>query len=115
MGLTIHWSFQGPQKKSEATAIIEKMRQRAMDLPFESVGDIVHFKGEERPIRQRSTRLAVPLVQDSGRRDHLDPRWQDRMGLSCPRDHRLPGQRGPRQRMDGDLLGDLSQDNPDRG
>ena len=47
MGLTIHWSFQGPQKKSEATAIIEKMRQRAMDLPFESVGDIVHFKGEQ--------------------------------------------------------------------
>ena len=47
MGLTIHWSFQGPQKKSEAKAIIEKMRQRAMDLPFESVGDIVHFKGEQ--------------------------------------------------------------------
>ena len=47
MGLTIHWSFQGPQKKSEATAIIEKMRQRAMDLPFESVGEIVHFKGEQ--------------------------------------------------------------------
>ena len=32
MGLTIHWSFQGPQKKSEATAIIDKMRQRAMGL-----------------------------------------------------------------------------------
>ena len=45
MGLTIHWSFQGPQKKSEATAIIEKLRQRAMDLPFESVGEIVRFKG----------------------------------------------------------------------
>ena len=47
MGLTIHWSFQGPQKKSEATAIIEKMRQRAMDQPFESVGEIVHFKGKD--------------------------------------------------------------------
>ena len=46
MGLTIHWSFQGPQKKSEATAIIEKMRQRAMDLPFETVGEVVHFKGK---------------------------------------------------------------------
>ena len=47
MGLTIHWSFQGPQSKSEVTSIIAKMRQRAMDLPFESVGEIVHFKGED--------------------------------------------------------------------
>jgi hypothetical protein len=47
MGLTIHWSFQGPQKKSEAKTVIEKMRQRAMDLPFESVGEVVHFKGKD--------------------------------------------------------------------
>ena len=47
MGLTIHWSFQGPQKNTEAKAVIEKMRQRAMDLPFEAVGDIVHFKGRD--------------------------------------------------------------------
>ena len=47
MGLTIHWSFQGPQKKSEATAIIDKLRERAMDLPFESVGDVVRFKGKD--------------------------------------------------------------------
>lgn len=47
MGLTIHWSFQGPKTKSEATAIIGKMRQRAMDLPFEAVGEIVHFKGRD--------------------------------------------------------------------
>ncbi len=47
MGLTIHWSFQGPKTKSEAKTIIEKLRQRALDLPFESVGEIVHFKGED--------------------------------------------------------------------
>ena len=47
MGLTIHWSFQGPQSKTEATTIIGKLRQRAMDLPFESVGDIVRFKGKD--------------------------------------------------------------------
>ena len=47
MGLTIHWSFQGPQNKTEAKAIIEKLRQRAMDLPFESVSEIVSFKGED--------------------------------------------------------------------
>ena len=47
MGLTIHWSFKGPKTKTEAKAIIEKMRQRAMDLPFKSVSEIVRFKGEE--------------------------------------------------------------------
>lgn len=47
MGLTIHWSFEGPKTRTEASAIIEKMRQRAMDLPFESVGEIVRFKGEQ--------------------------------------------------------------------
>ena len=46
MGLTIHWHFQGPKTKIEARAVIEKMRQRAMDLPFESVGEIAEFKGE---------------------------------------------------------------------
>ena len=47
MGLTIHWAFKGPKAKTEAKAIIEKLRQRAMDLPFESVSEIVRFKGEE--------------------------------------------------------------------
>ena len=46
MGLTIHWSFKGPKTKAEAKAVIEKLRQRAMDLPFESVSAIVQFKGE---------------------------------------------------------------------
>ena len=47
MGLTIHWTFRGPPLKADAQAAIEKMRQRAMDLPFESVGEIVHFKGPD--------------------------------------------------------------------
>jgi hypothetical protein len=34
MGLTIHWSLQGPPLKADAKAVIEKMRQRAMDLPL---------------------------------------------------------------------------------
>ena len=46
MGLTIHWELAGPKSKAQATSIVEKMRQRAMDLPFESVGVIVHFQGE---------------------------------------------------------------------
>jgi hypothetical protein len=47
MGLTIHWSFQGPPLRAHAQAVIEKMRQRALDLPFESVSEIVHFQGPE--------------------------------------------------------------------
>jgi hypothetical protein len=43
MGLTINWEWQGPKSKDEALAVIEKMRQRALDLPFESVSEIVHF------------------------------------------------------------------------
>ena len=47
MGLTIHWDFQGPPLKADAEAVIEQMWQRAMDLPFESVSEIVHFQGPE--------------------------------------------------------------------
>ena len=47
MGLTIHWSFQGPPLRADAKAVIEKMRQRALDLPFESVSGVVHFQGPE--------------------------------------------------------------------
>jgi hypothetical protein len=47
MGLTIHWSFQGPPPKADALAVIEKMRQRALDLPFDSVSEIVQFQGPD--------------------------------------------------------------------
>jgi DNA-binding XRE family transcriptional regulator len=47
MGLTIHWSLQAkansPQK---ACQLIEKLRQKALDLPFEQVGDIVEVSGD---------------------------------------------------------------------
>ncbi len=47
MGLTILWSFQGPKIRADAKTIVEKMRQRAMDLPFESVGEVVQFTGDD--------------------------------------------------------------------
>ncbi len=47
MGLTVHWSFQGPPLKADAEAVIEQMRQRALDLPVESVSEVVHFQGPE--------------------------------------------------------------------
>jgi hypothetical protein len=47
MGLTINWNWQGPQSKDESQAIIGQLRQRALDLPFESVSEIVHFEGDD--------------------------------------------------------------------
>ncbi len=47
MGLTIHWKLQGPTTKAQAKTVIERMRQRALDLPFESVSDIAQFRGDE--------------------------------------------------------------------
>lgn len=47
MGLTINWNWQGPPSKDEAQTVIERLRQRALDLPFESVSEIVHFEGDD--------------------------------------------------------------------
>jgi hypothetical protein len=47
MGLTIHWDWHGPKSSNEAETVIEKMRQRAMDLPFEAVSEVVQFQGND--------------------------------------------------------------------
>ena len=47
MGLTIHWDFRSSLLKADARAAMEKMRQRALDLPFESVSEMVHFQGAD--------------------------------------------------------------------
>jgi hypothetical protein len=44
MGLTIHYTLKA---KADAKEIVQKMRQLAMDLPFEEVGEIVDLKGEQ--------------------------------------------------------------------
>lgn len=46
MGLTVHYSIKCSAKSSgDARAIVERMRQLALDLPFESVGEIIHLAG----------------------------------------------------------------------
>lgn len=48
MGLTIHYSLQSPKaSKSQARSIIEQLRQRALDLPFASVGEIGDLQGQQ--------------------------------------------------------------------
>lgn len=48
MGLTIHYSFK-PQCDSPEAArqIVEQLRQKALDLPFLQVGEIIEASGEE--------------------------------------------------------------------
>jgi hypothetical protein len=45
MGLTIHWTIRAPASSAiKARRLLEQLRQRALELPFESVGDIVELR-----------------------------------------------------------------------
>ena len=81
MGLTVHWQFQGPKTKAEAKGILEKLRQRAMDLPFVRVGELVEFKGKkaqfsqerDEPFRWLKIQARETIWSDNGR-----------IGWNCP-------------------------------
>ena len=45
MGLTVHWNIDF--KGQDARKAVEAVRKRALDLPFEKVGEIVHLKGKD--------------------------------------------------------------------
>jgi len=45
MGLTIHYTLKSDQENAKLT--VHKMRQLALDLPFEEVGEIVDLKGKQ--------------------------------------------------------------------
>jgi hypothetical protein len=47
MGLTIHYKFQSDvQNQKAARQLIEQLRQKALDLPFKEVGEIIDLSGE---------------------------------------------------------------------
>lgn len=47
MGLTIHYSLQlSGGNKSQARQLIDQLRQKALDLPFKEVGEIVEMDGD---------------------------------------------------------------------
>jgi len=47
MGLTIHYSLNSATRSAnQATRLVEQMRQLALDLPFEEVGEIVSLAGD---------------------------------------------------------------------
>src|SRR4051812_44130227 len=46
MGLTIPYTLHAPPKLvADARAVVEQLRQRALDLPFRSVGDLLDLSG----------------------------------------------------------------------
>ncbi len=48
MGLTIHWNFRSNTRSpKQAREKIDRLHSRALDLPFEQVGDIVELTGPE--------------------------------------------------------------------
>ena len=48
MGLTIHWKLKSDVRTdAEARTLVERLRQRARDLPFASVGEIVDLAGRD--------------------------------------------------------------------
>ena len=47
MGLTIHYQFQSEASSpADARQLVEQLRQKALDLPFQEVGEIVEVNGD---------------------------------------------------------------------
>jgi len=46
MGLTIHYDFDKKATVKEARAFVEALRQRALDLPFREVGEVIELRGD---------------------------------------------------------------------
>ena len=54
MGLTIHYDLHtDPCPPTQARQLVEQLHQRALDLPFGEVGDIVEYEGDQCDFRQR--------------------------------------------------------------
>lgn len=47
MGLTIHYTFQTDRGAEEAKHLVSELRKRALDLPFQEVGDLAELEGAE--------------------------------------------------------------------
>lgn len=76
MGLTIHYSLQSASRsRAEARQLVERLRQKALDLPFKEVGEVEEINGDPADFNK--------LGQD-------DPhRWLlIQAGQSLVRDHR---------------------------
>lgn len=63
MGLTIHYEMKY-KNKSGVKKLIENMRQTSLDLPFESVSEVIHLKGVDTDYEKQSDEnLRWQLIQ----------------------------------------------------
>jgi hypothetical protein len=54
MGLTIHYQLRAPTDSAkEARCLLERLRAKALDLPFKEVDEVVEFKGDDIGFEQR--------------------------------------------------------------
>lgn len=54
MGLTIHYTLRSqPRPVADARRLVEQLRQRALDLPFQYVGDLLDLSGDACDFEQR--------------------------------------------------------------
>jgi hypothetical protein len=53
MGLTIHYQLATTGNEAHAHKLVQELRQAALDLPFQHVGDIVEFRGDACDWKQR--------------------------------------------------------------
>jgi hypothetical protein len=79
MGLTIHYDLAaGKRSLTEARKLVTELRQRAMDLPFKEVHEIIEFKGEvaakDDPERHFLSIQAGRTVEHDGRFYRVKPR-----------------------------------------
>jgi hypothetical protein len=53
MGLTIHYQLATTGDEAHARKLVQQLRQAALDMPFQHVGEIVEFQGEQCDWEQR--------------------------------------------------------------
>src|SRR5665213_3548236 len=81
MGLTIHYQLAATGDEANAQKLVQQLRQSALDLPFQHVGEIVEFRGDQCdwkqradndpyrwPLIQTGTDIALPVTQAERRR-----------------------------------------------
>jgi hypothetical protein len=84
MGLTIHYSLESTTKSAKrAGRLVEQMRQLALDLPFEEVGEIVSLEGKECDFEHKRGKVDELrhwlLIQAS---QHVSCPWNERLSRS---------------------------------
>ena len=81
MGLTIHYRLATAGDEAHARKLVQQLRHAALDLPFERVGDMVEFRGDDCNWKQRKdddpyrwlliqarTEIALPVTPAEKRR-----------------------------------------------